>query len=603
MKYLIALVLCALVGCSSSADFCPRGYRAVREQDRCVLEVAMNDAPTSSETSEAETSTWQEIEEADGSGLELDASEQENVSEQDAGEGLSFDMDATAPPTQLDGDMDAVNADEAFVDVQGTLADAAPVDVEWVDAPDGMNDASLFPPCSEQDVMRWGEGHRSEGLRALITGCGIPCDGGIACADECARRASGVATCNECTRTEVACIARWCVDACGPASTDGECLTCICGADCVATFEQCSGHTLAVCAESQIGVSNDAGTRPLSSLGLLFARSATGLTVSAQLDRLSCEMAADRRIGFLPAGPRRFLSVSMPEGEVVFVYSASCAAPPCEAHAYTLSETGTFDAHVYESRWDADFSDLEIFSLRGARYLLRVRDDGATPTRDAADDLLIDRLEWGNANGVRVLRTVPVSRGKLLTPIRQRYTQAEAFAVGDDVFLFLLSPITGENRFLRVQQEGTGLELVPASPALVWSSGWDLVESFKSFGTWYLLAFKTGRLRAAGELAGTIRIWQPTLDSQRQLGLGSPVYGEFWGSPGLDHVAAFTGAQGEANLALYNSAQGALIFARLAQDYTVWPSQSFGLNNAIRWYTRPPVPPWDTMEMYGHGQW
>jgi hypothetical protein len=293
----------------------------------------------------------------------------------------------------------------------------------------------------------------------------------------------------------------------------------------------------------------------------------------------------------------------MPEEEVVFVYSASCAAAPCETRAYTLSPTGTFDALVYQTRWDSDFSDMESFSLRGVRYLVRVRAEGEARNRDAADDLLIDRLEWENANGARLLRAQPVARTKLSTPIKQRYTQVESFAISGEVFLFLLATNSGENRFLRVQEEGAELVLVPASPPLVWSGGWDLVESFKSFEIWYLLAFKTGRFRAPGEQAGTIQIWQPRVDGQGQVGPGTLAYEAFWGSPGLDNLAAFTGNQGEATLALYNSSQGVLHFARLAQDSRLWPSQSFGLSVVVQTHSRPPVPPWDAMELYGHGQW
>ncbi len=582
----IALGL-VLTACHQSVDPCPRGLRVSRDLDHCVPGARVDSATEPVEESSSEGSDGPDANEpdrldADPAGLQVDAGESQDV------ETSASAMDAVVP----------VGAEAAAgpTDNDAQLADGGPSlppDAEGSEASTPSADAGM---CSRSDLDAWRGAHLRNDIRDRVTQCRVDCDNDVACADLCMRRSAGMAGCNQCTRAEAECSARFCNYACLASRTDQMCLSCLCQSDCISAFESCAGTELALCTVELFTFGPSAGGGPLDAAALLLGKSTTGALAITKFDATTQQLADDlTAINHFPSGAAQLVPVSFAERDLVLHYTASCNATPCTVRGYPVLRDGSFAAPVFEERWEAGFVDIEAFSLAGARYLVRMRDQGGGTT--ASENLFIDRLDWNHEQ--QRLQSAPILRTRVVPPRSQGYRQVEPFSLGGDTFLFLLAPETGDAVILRVRSTSVGLELTPASDAISWSPGWDLVEGFKSLGRWYLLVSKSGRVATDQEPAGQARIWQPRLSPQGSVGLDVPVLDEQW-SAGITQVLSFTDASGRARVLLNLEALGRLRIHELEGESARW-HEDFLVPHQEQFRGR--VPPWDLLGVVRDGKW
>jgi hypothetical protein len=569
----------SLVACHQTIDPCPRGYRASRDRDHCVV----------GDLLDASAEPVVEASPDDLEGAEPD------LPDADAGGSVEEDANTLASGT-MDGAAETGAQDDAASEVLDATLDTDSVAAsDATSAPDtSLADAATI--CAPSGVEAWRAAHLKSDIRDRITQCRANCDNDVTCVDLCLRRPTGIQDCEACTHAETACSSDWCGYACLPSRTDRACLACLCQADCVRTFESCADRDLGFCGPELFTFGASPAGPALDSTAVLLAKSTTGGLAMTKFD-LATQLFADHfpLINHFPNGHAKLISLSLPALELVLHYGASCAQPPCTVRGYPMLRDGSFGTPVFEERWETDYVDVEAFSLAGESYLVRLSDQSSA--RPSVDNLSIDRVTWNSERNLAV--STPALRTGILSPTSRHYTQIEPFTLGGELFFFLLSPESGEALVMHLQATPTGLDLGAASDAIHWSLGWDRLEAFKSFGHWYLFTYKSGRVAVDQEPAGQTRIWQPRLDTQGRVVLDQPVFDALRGA-GDSHALSFSDGSGRARVLLYQELLGRLSTYLLDADPAQWP-ENFSIAQQVQ--QRGRTPPWDVLGLVKEGKW
>jgi hypothetical protein len=604
------IAVAMLSACRADVDPCPQGFRVASREDRCVPAARSDSAaPLDHDDAAMDTDPTRVPAEGDSAAEALVDAGPQNAAEAatDAsgsnGTAPALDGSADMDASPLDGrptDLDAMSVSDAS-DLDAQAPDRA-IDGELPDAEDAApSDAEPFdarvPACSMDDTAAWRALHLRPDLRVVLENCNKNCEAGVDCFDRCLRQASGVQACEPCTRAQSACATAQCGYVCLFSSSDRNCLACLCQTDCMAEFTGCAERDLEICSPALLASDAHAGKGPLRQPAMVFGKSVTGLLKSALVDSGAGTVGADVHVTHIPPGPARFVDLMIGGSTYAFFHTRTCTKPPCTALAHPLLEDGTFGVPLSAGRWDADYIDLETFSAQGATYLLRTR----APTAGMPETVLIDHLEL-DAEGPRLVPT-SAARATLLSGTQQYYDRAEAFAFGDDAYLLLHAPRSGEGRFFRVAPKASGVELVPASGAFFLSKGWDRIEAFRSGENWFLFGLKTGSAETSDEPPGQVHIWSPKRDAQGRVTLES-IFTEYWGDS-LKHIFSFAGESGLATFVLY-APVAAPDGSDVLEVYQLGPTPSNWrtdfLAPTVR-KTRKGNPPWDTIALLRQGKW
>lgn len=564
-----------LAACGQSINPCPSGFREDRQRDRCVPSRTANASPA---TIEDDTSAPIE-EDAGSEGMEAETGTlPEGAQPLDGATETGVDADAADPP-------DAPTTTDAQRDDSEAGAEGG------VDAAQDGSAGS----CSADDLAAWRNAHLVKDMRVTIHNCRVSCDGAYDCADTCLRQSAGIRGCADCTRAQTECAGPWCSYACLASRTDRICLACLCQTDCVDRFSSCAGADLGVCDPSLYGPETPVETPALGAPALLLGKTLSGALLSSRFDAATGVAGADATIPSFPSGEMQLVTWSIGGRQLAFHYSVSCHSPPCTVRAYPVLDDGSFGTPLYAERWEAGLEDLEVFAASGGSYLagLRQLEDVSSPLRD----LWLTRLEWSSEQG-RPVRSLDL-RLPLKAAGARAYTLLEPFAIGTTTFLFLSAPATGEVRVLRVAASELGVELLEAGSLPNWSLGWDRVEAFKSAGTWYLLAYKSGEVPVSDEPASEARIFRPSLDQEGNVSLGAPLF-EGRLAAELTHLRSYVGGQGLAHLILHSGSTGRTDVHPITADPSGWTD---ALAQPAFSKQRGRVSPWNVLEIVRSRKW
>ncbi|MFW5876915.1 MAG: hypothetical protein ACOCXM_09275 [Myxococcota bacterium] len=436
------------------------------------------------------------------------------------------------------------------------------------------------PFCSEEDVSAWAAFHRSDGLVAEVTACGLAlCDDRPCEAAPCLADAAGVEACEVCVGAEADCGVRRCTSACRHGE-NADCRRCLCEAGCTQRFLGCAESELPLCVEAYGDVPGADDLR-LDFPTMIRRKSETGFTRSTPF--IAEEKAWGEEVQTFGAiGWTRFVPLTVDGVDYVAAYMGRCGDRACPFHVAPVLEDGQLGRPVYVSEWTIGWDVFTTFRIdgdmhlvahksgasltegdpRGATRVLRLRPAAESPDLDVS---VVDDRPWSAAS-------VP------------GWSHLRGFAGNGTPHVLQYRSEPGEQQVaqaLRVVSTEDGLRFDPVDVGDGLEPGLGVVETFPVGSRWFVATY-------AEEEAGTGRLMVSELlgGGAGSVEIGLPLISEAWPA-GIDRIAPF---RTPASTYFFRQAQttGEVAILRLPSEIASWADVPGELVLASTWGTTPP---------------
>lgn len=554
-----SLVFMLLVGCSQTVNPCPKGNHPAPGGSSCVADEPVLDSDASAVTDD----TVVDAVDADVPPENEDAS-------------VSDEMDASVEgDANADGEISSPDADDSSVDG----------DVSSPDADASSPDAAV---CSENDVSLWRASHLTGKLVELTLGCATKCNTETQCTVRCVNDDAKLADCKECTSQQSLCVTEYCGAACTVSQDDNACLACQCEADCVGRFERCAGSKLDLCPADRFGALPTANDPPPLTPLIYRQKSGTGGLHTLRLASVDGVLTPFLWSYQFSRYFRHLVSFPLNGREYMLHAKSDCRGAPCTAKISAVLADGAFARPQYQSVWNQGFDELDVFGSQGSMYLSRYKSSKAPSDGEPAGTLWIDRIVLSEG----AITLTPVLRSTVLASEQQSFDQLEPFELDGVTYLLAHHNVSGKAEIFSFVN---GAVAVVSDP-LVWSVGWDVLETFKLGERWYLFAYNSGRTAGSAESAGAARLYGFVRAGQR-VSLSAALYESVWAAGATNAVGIR--AASESSIVLHNVATGRTEQHVLSIDEGQWTS--FSTSAAAQ--TAGFKPPWDVFEVALQGKW